>query len=260
MHRSCVREIAAGERVNARAVVTHANGERETLADCPYARLNARTFEPIAPASDVFATTSGWIEASDWTSPTGLGFLSATFTVPSLPTSTGGTVFFFPGAEPGDGSTILQPVLQYGASAAGGGDSWGIASWFCCPAGWSFYSSLTDVNPGDTIEGTMTAGCAGGSCDWSVVTEDTTLGASTTLPADDVTSSFTCIYGGVLEAYSVSECSQFPASRLLMFENIVLRDENGDQLEPSWTTFVNSVDPSCGYDVQTSTSSTTLAY
>jgi len=135
MHRTCVRGSAHGERISAEGVVTHTNGEREPVARCDYPRLNADTLEPIVPGEDHLPTTSGWIEASNWSSASALGFLSASFSVPSLPTSTGGTIFFFPGSEPDDGSTILQPVLQYGASASGGGDYWTAASWFCCPAG-----------------------------------------------------------------------------------------------------------------------------
>lgn len=260
VHGSCVGAIAAGERISAAGLLVRANGAREQLAACPFPRLNAHTLEPIVHGDDFLPTTSGWIEASYWTSPAALGFLRAVFTVPSLPESTGGTVFFFPGAEPGDGSTILQPVLQYGSSAAGGGDSWTAASWFCCPAGWSFYSTPIEVNAGDTLFGTMTAACSDSACDWTITTADLTQGISTTLQADDVTSPFTCAYGGVLESYAVSECSQYPAAGTITFSDIVLEDEDGNSLEPAWSTFVNSGTPECAYGVETTTATTTLSY
>ncbi len=259
MHHSCVGALAAGERISAGGIVLRANGERERLESCAYPRLNARTFTPIV-RRPIDPTTSGWIEASYWSSASGLGFLSAVFSVPPLPVSTGGTVFFFPGAEPGDGSTILQPVLQYGSSASGGGDFWTAASWFCCPSGWTFYSSPIDVSPGDTILGTMAASCSDSGCDWDIETADISQGTSTTLTAADVTSSFTSIYGGVLEAYAVSDCSQYPDSPAITFAEVTLEDEDGNVLEPDWSTFVNDVTPQCPYGVEASATSATLSY
>ena len=44
---------------------------------------------------------------------------------------------------------IYQPVLQWGVSAAGGGNSWAVASWYADgQGGHSFYSQLVPVNEG----------------------------------------------------------------------------------------------------------------
>jgi hypothetical protein len=51
--------------------------------------------------------------------------------------------------------SIIQPVLQWGSSAAGGGPYWAIASWFVGGAH-TVYSELKIVNAGDTILGNMT--------------------------------------------------------------------------------------------------------
>jgi hypothetical protein len=260
VHRSCVRLIAPGESVSAQGVVLHANGEREQLARCQYPRLDLHTFKPIVPGPKVAPTINGWVEASNWNAPSALGVLSANFPVPSAPTSNGATIFFFPGSEPGDGSTILQPVLQYGSSAGGGGNYWAAASWFCCPAGWSNYSPLINVNVGDTILGTMTATCSGSSCNWSIVTSDTTSGTSTTLSAANVTSPFTWDFGGVLESYSVGDCSQYPAAGTIAFTNIALQDQSGNAMQPSWSSWVIGGTPSCGYAVQSTPSTATLSY
>jgi len=53
------------------------------------------------------------------------------------------------------GVSIIQPVLQWGSSAAGGGQYWAIASWFVGGAH-TVYSDLKQVSSGDTIYGNMT--------------------------------------------------------------------------------------------------------
>jgi hypothetical protein len=50
---------------------------------------------------------------------------------------------------------IIQPVLQWGPSAAGGGAYWAIASWYVGGSG-AVYSALQTVAPGDSIFGNMT--------------------------------------------------------------------------------------------------------
>lgn len=260
VHRSCVRLIAPGERVNALGTVTRASGEREQLPLCRYPRLNAHTRQPIITGPGVTQAVNGWVEDAYWTSSVPLGSMSANFNVPTAPTSNGATIFFFPGAEPGDGSTILQPVLQYGTSAAGGGNYWTAASWFCCPAGWSNHSTLINVNAGDTMLGTMTSTCSGSSCNWTIVTTDSTSGASTTLAADNVTSQFVWNLGGVLEAYSLTSCAQYPAAGTIAFTNIALKNQSGSPMTPSWTNWVGTVTPTCGYAVTSTPTSATLTY
>ena len=73
------------------------------------------------------------------------------------------------------GSNIRQPVLQWGTSPAGGGNSWGIASWSCGPQ--CVHSKLVAVNAGDSITGPSTKGD---------------------------TKAYTWMQAGVLEAYKVS--------------------------------------------------------
>jgi hypothetical protein len=255
-----VREIAPGERVDARGAVVHANGEREALSPCRFPRLDLHTRRPIVPRRGVTPEVNGWVEASNWIAGSPLGSLSAGFPVPPAPPSNGATIFFFPGSEPDDGSTILQPVLQYGTSAAGGGSSWTAASWFCCPAGWSSHSSPIDVKAGDTILATMTASCFGSSCNWSIVTADSTIGTSSALPADNVASPFVWNFGGVLESYAVTSCAQYPAGGTTTFSNITLRDQNGNPMLPDWTLLMNGGTPSCNYSVTMTEVTTSLTY
>ncbi|NOY37148.1 MAG: T9SS type A sorting domain-containing protein [Chlorobi bacterium] len=55
-----------------------------------------------------------------------------------------------------DSSTItyiLQPVLQWGPSSAGGGKYWSICNWFVTSKGQYFHDSLIRVNSGDRLQG-----------------------------------------------------------------------------------------------------------
>lgn len=153
-HKTCVRQIAPGERIDAAGAVVHQDGKREQLPPCKYPRLSLHTGETIE--GGVNPTINGWVEDANWTSPSPLGTLISFFTVPPAPTANGATIFLFPGAEPSNGSTILQPVLQYGPSAAGGGNNWAAASWYCCPSGYQNYSTTLSASnvttPGTSAE------------------------------------------------------------------------------------------------------------
>src|SRR5271170_5945542 len=76
---------------------------------------------------------SGWITYANWYNNTGDPICSfdTTWTVPPAPTTNNGqTIFLFNSIEPGTYNAILQPVLQWGPSYAGGGAFWTVASWY----------------------------------------------------------------------------------------------------------------------------------
>jgi len=50
---------------------------------------------------------------------------------------------------------IIQPVLQYGPSTAGGGEYWAVANWYVTSSLQAYYTPLTRVNVGDHIKGAM---------------------------------------------------------------------------------------------------------
>ena len=78
----------------------------------------------------------GYVESSMAYSPTNsqgydwLDFLSGTWTVPSNPANVFGLIYLFDAVTPADGSTIMQPVLQYGFGPAGGGSYWTMSNWY----------------------------------------------------------------------------------------------------------------------------------
>lgn len=75
------------------------------------------------------ALGTGWIVYASWTNNTGRTITSfkTTWVVPPPPaTQSGQTIFLFNGIQ--NSTMIYQPVLQWGPSAAGGGNNWAVAS------------------------------------------------------------------------------------------------------------------------------------
>ncbi len=203
-------------------------------------------------------TVNGWVEYADWTATQTPGTLATTWHVPDVPAAdVGQTIFYFPSYEPANGQAIVQPVLQYGVSAAGGGSYWAIASWWVGPGGSSRHSSLLPVQPGDTIRGTITATSCddSGGCKFVIVTRDETLDNKRQLTVVE-SAPYTWIQWGVLEVYRVTDCSQL-APESVTFQSFVLDDQDGTPLSPSWNpeyvTFRN-----CNYQVTEASDQSTL--
>ncbi len=115
----------------------------------------APQIEPPAPVPG-----DGWISFADWQNTTGRPVSSflTTWEVPPEPiTLSNQTIFLFNSIMDGGATHILQPVLQWGGSAApGSGNGWAIASWWvgqekCDPC---FISDLRSREcHGDTLTG-----------------------------------------------------------------------------------------------------------
>ena len=262
-HPSCVRQLTEGETLLADGIIQHADGTLENVLACDYPRYTASgeivtTGEP--------PTINGWIESANTTTTTSYGALTATWIVPPAPTSNHGqTLYFFPGLEDiDDVVSIIQPVLGWNADFGG---AWSIASWNCCPSGITVESSPVRVNPGHEIRGTIRDACSAGtlSCSkWEVTSEDVSTGHSTTLsntPSEGQT--FNWAFGGVLEAYNVVQCSDYPSNGSLTFSDIALYDYNFDRIsnpgwsQPSWS---SGLTPQCGYGGSVAAKRVTLDY
>ena len=114
------------------------------------------------------ATVSGWIADANWTNTNTsdpITYFTTNWTVPSTPANQSSqTIFLFNGMQDGLTSTsyIIQPVLQWGGSAAGGGKYWSITSWYVSSSQ-VFYGSLTTVSPGTNLQGVMSESSGSGS-------------------------------------------------------------------------------------------------
>jgi hypothetical protein len=239
--------------------VTFPNGAEFQAAPCEYPSwpIRAPNKEGTEP------TLNGWIENSWFYAPGGwFKRLTADWTVPAVPTLTywddNQTFFTFPGLERFGPTAIIQPVLQFGHSAAGGGNYWAISSWYCGPS--CFHSNLVGVSAGNSLHGTISADCDPDlNCLWNI-TADSSSGASTRLTLADFGPAYIWATGGALEVYNLYFCGYLPPNGPTVFSNISLFDQDGNPLSPNWGTTVNGGTPNCSFGVGTSVDSTALYY
>ena len=182
---------------------------------------------PLMPANvtvrpgGIPAFGSGWIAYTGWTNSTGrpITVFRTTWTVPPVPTTQSGqTVFLFNGIQ--NSTMIYQPVLQWGVSAAGGGNYWGVASWYADGQGGpAFHSTLVQVNPGDVLVGVMTlTNQSGSSFSYNCLFQGI---ANTGLPITNVQELTWA--NETLEAYGITRCSDYPATDRTAFTGIGLQ-------------------------------------
>jgi len=268
-HPSCVLRVAKGETLLADGrVLQHADGTLENIPACEYPHYAASGKIVAAGATMVESPTiNGWVESASVTTSTSYGEIIANWTVPPAPTSRSGqVVYFFPGMEDSnDVVSIIQPVLGWNMDDTN--TPWTIASWNCCPSGITVESTPVNVNPGDTIQGTVVSTCSAGteSCStWNITTADVTTGGSTMLsntPSEGQT--FNWAFGGVLEAYGIVQCSDYPPNAALTYTDIALYDYNFDLISnPAWSAnyWAKTQTPQCNYNVQMAATQVTLNY
>ena len=122
--------------------------------------LRRRQHGEAAPSALPGAFPDGWQTYAWWDSgaSASITFFATTWTVPQAPaTNSGEAEFLFNGIQnTGQDFGILQPVLQWGGSAAGGGNFWSVASWYVTAGGQAFHTTLVPVDTGTDLVGGMT--------------------------------------------------------------------------------------------------------
>jgi hypothetical protein len=166
----------------------------------------------------------GWISYADWTNSTGNAISSFTtiWKVPPPPTATDAqTIFLFNSLLDSNQTHILQPVLQWGNSAApGSGGSWGVASWWVGqPNDPCFITDLMPVNVGNTLIGSIQLQAVNGNlfdytCEFVGI-------PSTRLTAQNLPELDVCTE--TLETYGVKTPSDYPATPSTSFTAINVR-------------------------------------
>ena len=189
---------------------------------------------PTAPGA-VPALGSGWITYCYWNNGTGtpLSTFKTMWQVPPPPSvqDSGEVVFLFNGIQNyGTNFGILQPVLQWGVSAAGGGPYWSVASWYVTSGGQAFHTNLVRVDPDDTLIGVMTlTGQSGSSFSYTSQFQGIN---GTVLPVQNIAELQWC--NETLEAYGINACGDYPDTPMTEFTEIYLR--TGAKVPPvSWT-------------------------
>jgi hypothetical protein len=161
----------------------------------------------------------GWMSFAHWTNEgtEPISSFRATWTVPPEPvTRSGQTLFLFLAMQDSIPMTLL-PALQWGASAAGGGDYWSVASWYIGgTTGAVFHGESVPVNVGDELTGFIRlANRQRAHCDYRCGFEGL---AAADLPVFHVRELSRC--GEIFAAYGVRKCTDFPDESAIGFRDI----------------------------------------
>ncbi|KAJ7739420.1 hypothetical protein DFH07DRAFT_778696 [Mycena maculata] len=185
------------------------------------------------------AEATGWIAYASWlnTGSSPISSFKTTWTVPPVPaTNHDQTLFLFNSIEPNSGDAILQPVLQFGPSAAGGGSYWAVATWYLVGDS-TFYTTPVKTSAGATLDGIVTLTSSSGSS-YNYVSSFTNI-AGTSLTA---TGSAELTWATeTLEVYSVTEKSDFPTGSTV-FKDIDLVLSSGAAPSVSWSAVSSTQD------------------
>jgi hypothetical protein len=223
---------------------------------CAYPHFRADGEKVVGDERDVEDPdiSHAWIEDASVTTTSSYGILYGEWSVPAAPVSHDGqTLYFFTGLE--DAShvvTILQPVLGWNSDYP---SAWGIASWNCCEKGTTYEATPQPASTGDTIVGSMSYTCSVPTptcASWDVITSDVANGkVSELLGTSNFGQTFNWAFGGVMEVYKISQCSDYPAAYGgVSFNWIGLYDDNFQQIaNPKWAikNLAKNLTPQCSY-------------
>ena len=208
--------------------VIHVNDEVHLVNDAGkvvHVAKNDRTKVRGTPIRNAVAPEqSGWVAYASWTNTkhSPISSFTTTWNVPAVPTANNGqTVFLFNSIEPASGNAILQPVLQFGPSAAGGGSYWAVASWYLV-GGQTYYSSLvSSLSVGDSLNAVITlTGSSGNSYNYVSSFSNVDGTTLTATGADQLVWATE-----TLEAYGITSSSDYPTgSTVFSSINLVLSD------------------------------------
>lgn len=173
---------------------------------------------------------------------------STSWRVPSSPSvNSNQLIYIFNGLFSfGSDIGILQPVLQWGKSPAGGGDYWAICNWFVIDNTHYFHDSPIKVDSGTELQGIL---------ELISQNSDTTYNYSSSFVGYNnselkVNNISQLIFPyEALEAYRITNCSDYPADEKVVMSKINLIIENA--LTPGWLNYAWS-EPSddCGQHVE----------
>jgi hypothetical protein len=168
--------------------------------------------------SEVPSFGTGWITNSGWTNNSGhpLTSFSSQWAVPAPPvTHSGQIIYLFNGVQ--NSAYILQPVLQWGSTPAGGGNYWAITNWYVNgQGGVALHGPLVNVNPGTILTGVMTQTGVTGS-NYNYLSSFAGY-PSANLQVNNI-QQLTWL-NETLEVYGITQASDYPATSDVSFKNI----------------------------------------
>ncbi|KAJ7463844.1 hypothetical protein B0H11DRAFT_2240786 [Mycena galericulata] len=181
---------------------------------------------------------TGWVTYASWlNSGAAIGSFKTTWTVPPVPSGQHGqTLFLFNSIEPATFDAIMQPVLQYGGSAAGGGDYWAVASWYLYGSN-TFFTTPVQVSPGQQLNGEVQlVGTSGSTYNYN--SAFTNIGGSSLTVDGGEELAWATI---TLEAYAVTEAADYPSGSTV-FSGTNLELSNGQFPSINWSTADDTAD------------------
>jgi hypothetical protein len=173
--------------------------------------------------------------------------------------------------EPSDGSFIVQPVLQYGVgSANGGGYSYAVANWYVSSGG-TYVSPMIPAVQGDVITTTTQFNGTdftrvGTFNKWYIWSKNTRTGQTTTAQPEFQNLQYTALaFKGVLEAYNVTACNQYPPDNVMNFFSEATympgpNWNNFNNVQGSFITRRSTVTPACAFGLTDSSGGASIFY
>ncbi|TFK35232.1 hypothetical protein BDQ12DRAFT_760161 [Crucibulum laeve] len=162
---------------------------------------------------------------------------STSWTVPPTPaTQSGQVIYIFNALIPTSFDAILQPVLQFGSGAAGGGNYWAIASWWILGSS-TFHTNLVKVTPGKALEGVMKLTRSSAT---SYSYSSSFTGVTGTTMSITSTEELTYVYEA-LEIYTAPSKAYLPTGTTSL-SGINILTQNGKPLPMNWTSVIDSTD------------------
>jgi len=221
----CVHEVPSGAQIefgsdgNPTGDVTMNSKVIAHYDSCPEESIDTRHLGSQGGQSpNPSGYGDGWVEASQWELLLGdsdnIAQLYNYWYVPAPPAESGALVFMFNGIEPSGSSWIMQPVLQWGNNGNFGGDYYTFASWLVGPesSGVAWYSTPNVVSPGDYLFGNSAQdGVTGSTLYYYIAAADLTVHEQSVLNFTSTGYHWVWAFAGVLEAYYVTSCSQYPS-------------------------------------------------
>lgn len=183
----------------------------------------------------------GWITYADTYFNKPIVQFSAHWIVPLPPERRAEQLLYiFNGLQGSDSvvSHILQPVLQWGVSPAGGGKYWSVCNWYVTSKEF-FHDSLIIVRPGNKLDGLI-----------KQISSENNLfsylssfkGFQTSLQVNNLPQlDNACV---ALEAYNVADCKEYPADNKVKVTNIQIITEDNYPSPLLWT--INNSVSDCG--------------
>eukprot|EP00483_Globobulimina_turgida_P010370 UN10390 len=151
-HQACIHGVDSGseiinydDEIHVKSPDMEYNALRRVIPRCKYQHnatyINERMRELLDYYPEVEFDGSGWQQYTKMNAGDTVDSFDGDWMVPRSSPREGGPILYMftglqnidwvpPERDPGQPFDIIQPVMQYGGSAAGGGNYWACASWY----------------------------------------------------------------------------------------------------------------------------------